>query len=467
MFHHEIDTTLDPPGKRADAPTIPIIPVTKSAFEAWLSVQGEPLRTWLRSTDFSATANAFSLVPDAGGGLSSVILGMGDNGDYWTFGSLPSELPAGRYRIQADWQAEQLETAALVWGLGAYRYERYKTVERNPPRLVLDAGMNESRMQTQLRGTYLVRDLINTPAADMMPEHLAETVEQLAAQYQATVKQTVADALLSANYPVIHAVGRASAHAPRLIDLTWGHEDNPKVTVVGKGVCFDSGGLDIKPANSMRLMKKDMGGAAHALGLASMIMANDLSVRLRMLIPAVDNAISGDAYRPGDVLISRKGITIEIENTDAEGRLVLCDALTEAASEKPDLLIDFATLTGAARVALGTELPAFFTSNRGIATALSTIGEQTYDSLWQLPLHRPYRYQLDSTIADIANCSTDGVAGAITAALFLSEFVPEGIDWIHLDVMGWNSRTRPGRPKGGEAMGMRAVFVYLQERFGH
>ena len=316
-----------------------------------------------------------------------------------------------------------------------------------------------------LEAITLVRDLINTPAEDMMPEQLAAAVLALGQTFNADVTQIIGDDLLRQNYPVIHIVGRASTHAPRLIDLRWGDPTHPKLTLIGKGVCFDSGGLDLKPANGMRLMKKDMGGAAHAIGLAQLIMSTGLPVRLRLLVAAVENAVSGNAFRPGDVVRSRQGISIEIDNTDAEGRLILCDALADAATDQPDLMVDFATLTGAARVAVGTEVPAFFTTSDALAQALMDAAVQQHDPIWRLPLHRPYRQMLDSKIADIANSASSPFGGAITAALFLQEFVPDSLHWVHFDLMAWNNRNRPGRPEGGEAMGLRAVFECLQQRY--
>ncbi len=321
-------------------------------------------------------------------------------------------------------------------------------------------------MRQQVAGLYQVRDLVNTPAEDMNPEHLAAAVRDTARAFGARVREIAGDALLARNFPAIHAVGRAASHAPRLIDLRWGRSTHPKITLVGKGVCFDSGGLDLKTASGMRLMKKDMGGAAHALGLAHMIMRARLPVRLRLLIPAVENAVAGNAYRPGDVLASRKGLSIEIDNTDAEGRVILCDALTEAAAESPELIIDFATLTGAARVALGTDLPAMFCNRDEVAQCLADSASAVRDPVWRLPLHRPYRELIDSRIADIANSASGPYAGAITAALFLEDFVSADTPWIHFDLMAWNIRSRPGRPEGGEAMGLRAVFDYLHKRYG-
>jgi leucyl aminopeptidase len=313
-----------------------------------------------------------------------------------------------------------------------------------------------------MEAIYLVRDLINTPAGDMGPAELAQAATKLAERHKARISVITGAALLKKNYPAIHAVGRASSRAPRLIDLRWGAK-GPRVTLVGKGVCFDSGGLDLKAAAGMRLMKKDMGGAAHALGLASMIMAARLPLRLRVLIPAVENSVSGDAFRPGDVLPTRKGLSVEIGNTDAEGRLVLCDALAEADSEDPELIVDFATLTGAARIALGAELPAMFCNDDGVAEALLAQGLAAQDPVWRLPLHAPYRRLLDSQVADINNISSGALGGAIMAALFMSEFVRPKTPWVHLDIMAWNPSSRPGRPEGGEAMGLRATYALIEE----
>jgi leucyl aminopeptidase len=299
----------------------------------------------------------------------------------------------------------------------------------------------------------------------MMPQNLADTAHDLAKTFNGTVKQIIGDDLLSQNYPTIHAVGRASVHAPQLIDLKWGDEKHPLITLVGKGVCFDSGGLDLKPASGMRNMKKDMGGSAHVLGLAQLIMANNLPIRLRVLISAVENAVSSNAMRPGDVITTRTGLTVEIDNTDAEGRLVLCDALAEADQENPELIIDFATLTGAMRVALGTELPGFFSTSTEVANGITLAGEKISDPVWRMPLATQYRDLLKSNIADISNCATVPFGGAITAALYLQEFVSKDTDWVHFDVMAFNVRTLSGRPLGGEAFGVRAVFDYLQARY--
>ncbi len=310
-----------------------------------------------------------------------------------------------------------------------------------------------------------MRDLINTPAIDMGPEHLALAAKNLCRRHNAEIAVTEGDDLLKAKFPAIHAVGKANDRAPCLIDINWGHPDAPKVTLVGKGVCFDTGGLNIKPTSGMKFMKKDMGGAAHVLGAAHAIMSAELSLRLRVLIPAVENSIAGNAMRPGDVVHTRKGLTIEVSNTDAEGRIILSDALTEAATDKPEMIIDFATLTGAARVALGTEIPALFCNNDDLASDLLTAGNNANDPLWRMPLWEGYEKQVDGKVADVNNAPEGGYGGSITAALFLQRFIPDYVPWSHIDVMAWNLNNKPGRPEGGEAMGLRALIKYLEDRY--
>ncbi len=445
---------------------IPIILVVESEFDTWLERQDEPSRRWLTATGFKAKLGGFSLVSGADGRLRAVVAGIRNIDDFWALGSLPAALPEGDYVLDAPFEPRQLERLTLGWALGAYQFTRYKNPKRAMARLALDPACDGKRIRDHADALGWVRDLINTPAENMMPEHLAEATQSLSQQFGASMEQIVGDDLLARNYPVIHAVGRASAHPPRLLDLRWGDPSHPKVTLLGKGVCFDSGGLDLKPSSAMRLMKKDMGGAATALGLARLVMSAALPVRLRVLVAAVDNAVSGNAFRPGDILRSRQGLTIEIHNTDAEGRLVLCDALAEAGNERPAFLFDFATLTGAARVALGTEIPALFCDDETLAAGLLAAADREQDPLWRLPLHQPYREMLDSKIADLANATESSYAGAITAALFLKEFVPAGIPWAHFDLMAWNLKTQPGRPEGGEAMGLRAVFSWLEQRLG-
>lgn len=459
------DTSLRSHDEALYEQATPVVPLGQEGFADWLRAQPLRRRQWVETVDFRPEDKKTCCIPGAEGGLDCVLIGTDRLEPLWSLGGGPAELPAGEYRLEAPWNAQDLGMASLAWGLGAYRFERYKPRRRERPILILDPSLDADELEVQVRSVYWVRDLINTPAAEMMPGDLAHAARELAALHGAAFEELVGEQLVEQDYPVIHAVGRASTHPPRLVTLDWGSPEHPCVVLVGKGVCFDSGGLDLKTASGMRLMKKDMGGAAQVLGLANMIMERGLQVRLRVLIPAVENAVSGDAYRPGDVLKSRAGKTIEVDNTDAEGRLILCDALAEAGRELPDLIIDFATLTGAARVALGTEVAGFFTDSVAIAEDLAEAASRVDDPVWRLPLHRPYRSLIDSRIADLVNSAEGPYGGAITAALFLREFVPEGLDWLHLDVMGWNTRDRPGRPQGGEAMGLRAVFELIRRRY--
>ncbi len=439
------------------------MPVTPEQLRLWRQTQGETVNRWIDVHDFAAQPQRFCVVPHPERGIDRVLYGVDDKPDVWSISDAPSQLPKGIYKLVCDWDEARRYDAALGWGMGAYRYDRYRSVEAPAARLLVeDQG---ERLARELRALWRVRDLINTPPNDMMPPELASEARSLAERYGAEFRQIVGDELLTENYPAIHAVGRASVHAPRLLMLRWGEPGRPRVALVGKGVCFDSGGLDLKNASGMRYMQKDMGGAAHVLGLAELIMSARLPVALQVFIPAVENAVSGNAFHPGDILESRSGTTIEIENTDAEGRLVLCDAISEACREQPDLLIDFATLTGAARVAVGTEIACFFTNRDALAASLQQAADRRADPVWRLPLHRPYRDQLKSQSADLLNCSSGGFGGAITAALFLQHFVDNAADWIHFDIMAWNQRKRPGRPEGGEAMGVRAAFELIKSRY--
>ena len=449
---------------------IPIDLVGEDGLDEWLEGQPESTRRWVRAAGFEARPHTRCLVPDAGHGLGSVVVGVGDRKDPWCCADLPAALPARRFRIRTGLDPDELARIAVGWGLGAYRFDRFRREgrekkDRGRAVLCLDAGA-ALRANREIEAIALVRDLINTPAGDLLPSGLDEAARALAARFGADCSSLAGDDLLANGYPAIHAVGRASADPPRLIDLRWGDPAAPRVTLAGKGVCFDTGGLDLKPASGMRLMKKDMGGAAHVLGLARLVMSAGLPVRLRVLVPAVENAVSGNAYRPGDVLATRAGVTVEVDNTDAEGRIVLCDALTEAASEAPDALIDFATLTGAARIALGPDLPALFSNDDALAGGLARCAEEVRDPLWRLPLHRPYDDLLKSRVADVANSASSPQAGAITAALFLRRFVRDGVPWAHFDLMAWHERARPGRPVGGEAMAFRATWAWLEDRYG-
>ncbi|QJP15173.1 leucyl aminopeptidase family protein [Starkeya sp. ORNL1] len=421
--------------------------------------------SFAETSGFRGERGAVLVLPDDQGGIAGVLFGQGENADDpLAFGKLAGALPEGDYSI-AQAPAD-VRLAVLGFALGAYRFERYRKHNGAKPRLVVPDGVDIAEVRRTVEAVTLTRDLVNTPANDLGPAEIEAAVRALAARFGAAVTVTTGDDLLAANFPMIHAVGRASPRAPRLIDLVWGDPAHPKVTLVGKGVVFDTGGLDIKPSSGMLLMKKDMGGAANALGLALMVMARDLPVRLRLLIPSVENAIDGTAFRPGDILASRKGLSVEIGNTDAEGRLILADALALADEEAPDLIIDFATLTGAARVALGPQLPPAYTDDETLAADLARHAAREADPSWRLPLWQPYMSMLDSPIADINNAPGSGFAGSITAALFLKRFVERATSWLHLDIYAWNPSSRPARPEGGEAQTIRALDALLAERFG-
>ena len=441
---------------------IPLSFIVKNELTDWLTQQPSFVQQWLVNTDFEKSGLA--LIPNAETGeLSQVFCIMQRADDFWAAGDLASKLPKGCYQIQGD--KSLVSQLALGFVLGGYEFSEYKQKATAKAQLGIADKTLYEQVKQQADAINLARDLVNTPAADMMPQHLSQVMSDLADTFDGEFTQWVGDELLEQNYPTIHMVGRASENKPRLLDLKWGAVDAPQITLVGKGVCFDSGGLDLKPSSGMRNMKKDMGGAAHVIALAQLIMAANLSIRLRVLVPAVENAVSRNAFRPGDVIKTRKGIMVEIDNTDAEGRLVLCDALSEAQNDEPELIIDFATLTGACRVALGTELPGFFSTDRDVANAIMDSGLQVNDPVWQLPLFEQYRPFLKSDVADMTNCSSTPFGGAITAALYLKEFVEPNTPWVHFDVMAWNLRGLPGRPAGGEALGIRAVFTYLQNRF--
>jgi leucyl aminopeptidase len=439
-------------------------PVSESSLEDWKSSASGFQKKWVEDSGFKASAGRSCALPGADGTIEAWLFGQGDNGSLYQLSSLVGSLPAGTYRLDCDWPREQRLQASLGWGLASYRFDRYKANKKPRPVLLLAEDI-ESEVRALCEAQCLVRDLVNTPTEDMGPAQLADAVTREADRYDAEINVVAGDELLVRKYPAIHAVGRASNRAPRLVELTWGEEGAPGLTLVGKGVCFDTGGLDLKTAAGMALMKKDMGGAAHALALAALVMEHRLPVRLRLLIPAVENSVAGNAYRPGDVIPTRKGLSVEIGNTDAEGRVILSDALALACEESPELVIDFATLTGAARIALGADLPPLFSNRAEVAQGIQQAGDEVEDPLWTLPLHQPYNKLIESPIADLSNSGKSSFGGCITAALFLEHFVEPEIPWVHIDTFAWNQADRPGRPQGGEALGLRAVFHYLKARF--
>ena len=439
-------------------------------LEGFLTDRPAAEARWLRATGFAAKEGELQLIPADDGRLQAAVLGLGAGRDPHALASFSERLPPGTYTLGDVPPAFSGARAAYAWAIGTYAFDRYRgrkpAARKDKPRLVLPDGVDGATVSRLAQGVFLARDLINTPANDMGPAELEQAARQVAEASHARIAVITGEALLKANYPMIHAVGRASPREPRLIDLAWGAERNPKVTLVGKGVCFDTGGLDLKNSSGMLTMKKDMGGAACVLGLASAIMDAKLPVRLRVMIPAVENSVSGESYRPGDVLISRKGLSVEIGNTDAEGRVVLADALAEADSESPDLLFCLATLTGAARAATGMELPPFFTDDETLAADLMRHGNAEHDPLWRLPLWRSYEPTVDSPIADVNNAPDYGLAGAITAALFLNRFITKTERWAHFDIPAWTDRPKPGRRKGGEASGLRALYAVIADRYG-
>ena len=441
--------------------------VSVDDYAAWAESAPAHLKGWLSATDFRARPGACSLLPGSYGSEAEpagAVLTVSDAESPFEYAELPRRLPRGSYQVEPELPAAMANALCLGFALGSYQFLRYKKKGKALPQLVWPETAEQGRVLSLAEGICLTRDLINTPASDMGPEQLAQAAKGLAKTHDGKFRCVVGDALLKKNFPMIHAVGRASSSAPRLIDLSWGNPDAPKVTLVGKGVCFDTGGLDLKPAQYMKLMKKDMGGAGLVLGLAHAVMSQKLALRLRVLIPAVENSVAGNAMRPLDVLTSRHGMTVEVGDTDAEGRLVLADALCEADSDNPDLLFDAATLTGAARVALGTAMPAIFCHRLETWNELAQSSDSAWDPLWRLPLFRPYRKKLESKVADISNIG-DNYGGAITAALFLSEFVSKARDWVHMDTMGYNLEHRPGRPVGGEALGLLALLSFLENRY--
>jgi len=445
--------------------------VDEEGFETWRTAQPTTTQQWLAQCLFRPERNKLALLPTQDGKLQAAIVGVGKRSGaneamFWIAAGLPDRLPDGNYRVVNALSAATEMQFAQGWAYGRYRFDRYRKIsaEKSQHLQVAD-GVDLAEIARINAACNLARDLVNTPASDMSPVELAEAALTIAQRFGAKSRVYVGAELLANNFPLVHAVGRASGVAPRLIDFEWGDAAHPKITLVGKGVCFDSGGLDLKPSAGMLLMKKDMGGAATVLGLAQVVMEAQLPVRLRVIIPAVENSVSGNAFRPGDVLRTRRGLTVEIGNTDAEGRLVLADALALADAEQPELLLDFATLTGAARVALGPELPALFTSDETLASALIARGYEVNDPLWQLPLWSGYDDEFSSKIADINNVSSSGFSGAIIGALFLRRFVTQARRWAHIDMYAWNSKERPGRPVGAEPQCIRAVYAYLKSTY--
>ena len=445
---------------------IPLHAVASANLKRWLPTRSKREAEWARNANFSAKQYELLLMPGASG-VASAVLGLGAGGDPLAVATFSEMLAPGVYALGDVPAAIGGARGALAWALGTYQFDRYRKRQmRQLPKLALPRDVDGEEITRIAEAVFLARDLVNTPSNDMGPEELASAARDVARTYGAKFSQIIGDDLITKKYPLLHAVGRASVRPPRLIDFSWGEMGAPKVTLVGKGVVFDSGGLDLKPSSAMLTMKKDMGGAASVLAVARMVMGANLKLRLRVLIPAVENSVSGSSYRPGDVLKSRKGLTIEIGNTDAEGRLVLADALTEADSEAPDLLIDVATLTGAARAATGMELPPFFTDDEQLAADLMRSAMEVHDPLWRLPLWRGYESAINSPIADLNNSPDYGLAGATTAALFLNRFVSRAKSWVHFDIPAWIDRPKPGRRKGAEANAARAIYALLTSRYG-
>lgn len=443
---------------------IPLLPVHATDYQQWLENTPAHHRRWLESTGFNADPGKWCGLPGADGKLEACVFGMADDGWLYQLADLPKTLPGGNYRLVSVWTSDQRIQASLGWGLSSYKFDRYVKSTKAKPVLCLEDDIADIVEQV-FDAQALVRDLVNTPTEDMGPSELVEALVREGDEFHAHVDIVHGDDLLSENFPAIHAVGRAADRAPRFVKLTWGERDAPVLALVGKGVCFDTGGLDLKSAAGMILMKKDMGGAAHVIALARLVMQYQLPVRLMVLIPAVENSVSGNAYRPGDVINTRKGLTVEIGNTDAEGRVVLADGLAYACEHDPDLVIDFATLTGAARIALGADLPPIFSNRLEIAHAIAEAGERVEDPLWVMPLYQPYKKLIKSEIAHLNNVGKSSYGGCITAALFLEHFVTPETPWVHIDTFAWNQANRPGRPVGGEALGLRAVFNFLRERY--
>jgi leucyl aminopeptidase len=452
--------------------SVPLWLLYEHEVEAWRQAQAPGIARWLALNNFKGEKHRVVLLPDESGALVAAVGGLGrpqGNLSLWHAAGLIERLPPRRFRLVQQFTREEATQLSLGFAYGIYRFDRYRPLKSDAANIDVPANADVQYVALAAEALRMARDWINTPAQDLGPAGLGAAARRLAERHRADYREWIGEELLAANFPAIHAVGRASSEEPRLLELRWappGGRPCPRVTLVGKGVCFDTGGLDIKPSSGMALMKKDMGGAAVALALAHMLMSVKLRAELRVLVPAVENAVSGNAYRPGDVLTTRRGLTVEVGNTDAEGRLVLCDALALADAENPDLIIDFATLTGAARVALGPELPALFGNDEGAVRELASIAALEHDPLWPMPLWAGYEDELAGKIADLNNVATSAMAGAIFGALFLKRFVSETTPWMHIDLYAWNSKDRPGRGVGAEAQGVRGVYRYLVQRYG-
>ncbi|PHQ81997.1 MAG: leucyl aminopeptidase [Coxiella sp. (in: Bacteria)] len=442
--------------------SIKIQAISTAEFTKTVMTLSKKVQNWFSTNEFTAKSGTFCLVPSDEGGLQQVYVGMDGFDDAWAFGALPKALPAGQYHVDTQlFSQQQLESICYSWGLGGYTFDRYKAAQHSVAQLCVPEEVDRQTLDNRVACVYLARDLINTPAEDLRPISYTAIIKDIAKQHGAKCKVFEGKTLLK-EFPLVHAVGRASEQPPCLVELNWGDDKHPTITLVGKGVCFDSGGLDVKSAAGMRFMKKDMGGSANVLALAQLIMMQQLPVRLRVILPIVENAVAGNAMRPGDVFTSRLGKTVEIGNTDAEGRLILADALTYASETKPDYLIDMATLTGAAKAALGPDIPGYFANEETLAADIMKKATQSAEMICRLPLYQPYRCFLDSKIADLNNMSSHSSGGTIAAALFLQEFVGDDIPWVHFDFMAWNTRTLPGRPEGGEAMALNTLYRWVE-----
>ena len=447
------------------ANAVPIHAIRAADWKGWIERHSETLRRLATALDFQAQNARIMLAPATDGSIERVLFGVGDKANVNVMGALAQHLPAGDYRIAFAPREFDATSIAVAWGLGAYAFDRYKKRKRPAPRLVAPEGADMEEAGRIVEASWLARDLVNTPTNDMGPEALHAAAAKVARECGAEIEAIVGDDLLKQNYPLLHAVGRAAAEAPRLLHLSWGAEDAPRVALVGKGITFDTGGLDIKPAAGMRMMKKDMGGAAHALALGQLVMQSKINVRLDVFLAVAENSIASNAFRPGDVIASRKGLTVEIDNTDAEGRLVLADALTRACEDQPALLLDFATLTGAARTALGPDIPPFYTGEEALAAEFAAASLAANDPIWRMPLSDAYDGDMDTPIADLKNTGDGAMAGSIYGALFLRRFVTVPA-WAHFDIFAWAPKEKPGRPQGGEAQALRASYRVIKARFG-